>query len=429
MVTVAALLGMAAHLEGKGVSVLDMAGLAQKYGAVTSHVRIANNPDDIHAVRIAAGEARLVLGCDLVVAASFDSLAKMTPDETNAIVNAHEFPTGEFTRQPDMEFPGAELRRLIEDAAGSVDFIDASSLAGALVGESIGTNLFLLGYAYQKGLLPISATAIERAIALNGVAVKMNRQAFRWGRNTAIDRDMVEKAAADAAPAIPADQQFSTTRDDVIARRESDLTAYQNAGYARRYSALVSRVQDAEAKRAKGLSGLTEAVARNYYKLLAYKDEYEVARLFTDGRFARQVNELFEGNFRLTFHMASPLFARPDVDSGRPRKITLGPWLMGVMRVLSGLRRLRGTPFDIFGYSRERREERRLIASYESIFDEITQNLDRGNHRIALEIASLPEHIRGYGPVKAAQIEAAEIRQADLLSAFRERCAPASAAE
>ena len=429
VVTVAALLGMAAHLEGKGVSVLDMAGLAQKYGAVTSHVRIANDPDDIHAVRIAAGEAHLVLGCDLVVAASFDSLAKMAPGETKAIVNAHEFPTGDFTHQPDLEFPGAELRRLIEDATGSADFIDASSLASTLVGESIGTNLFLLGYAYQKGLLPVSATAIERAITLNGVAVTMNRQAFRWGRNAAVDRHSVENAVADAAPATPPDQVFSTTLDDVIARRQSDLTAYQNANYAHRYIALVSRLRDAESKRAKGLSGLTDAVARHYYKLLAYKDEYEVARLFSDGRFARQINGLFEGDYRLTFHMAPPLFARPDADSGRPRKVTLGPWLMGAMGLLSGLRRLRGTPFDIFGYSRERREERRLIAFYESVVDEIIQGLNRGNHGIALEIARLPEHIRGYGPVKAAQIEAAEARQAELLTAFRKRCAPASAAE
>ena len=244
VVTIGALLGMAAHLERKGMAILDMAGLAQKYGAVISHVRIADNPDEIHAVRIAAGEAKLVLGCDLVVTASFDSLAKMAPDETHVVVNAHESPTGDFTRRPDMLFPGDELKRLIHDAAGPVDFVDATSLAGALVGESIGTNLFLLGYAYQKGLLPVSAAAIERAITLNGVAVRMNTQAFRWGRTAAVNREAVDKVEARATPERPQEQVISSSLDEIIARRRTDLIAYQDTRYARRYNALVARVRD-----------------------------------------------------------------------------------------------------------------------------------------------------------------------------------------
>ena len=431
VVTIGALLGMAAHIEGKGVSVLDMTGLAQKYGAVVSHLRIAAKPEDINAVRLAAGGARLVLGCDLVVAAGFDALAKITAGETHAIVNSHESPTGEFTRKPDLAFPNALLRRRVGDAAGpgQAEFLDATGLATALLGDAIASNLFLVGYAWQKGLVPLSAEAIERAIELNGVAVEMNLRAFRWGRLSAHDRAAVEAAAAKAAPAVRSDQRISASLDEVIERRVEFLTAYQNAAYARRYAALVERARTAEAGKAKGLAGFAQAVARYYFKLLAYKDEYEVARLFTDGAFLRQVEAQFEGDYRLEFHLAPPLFAERDPETGRLRKSAYGPWMLAAFRLLAKLKFLRGTPFDPFGYAPDRRTERRLIADYEAVVDELIASLDHDNHALAVEIASVPEHIRGFGHVKQAHLDEAKACETELLAAFRAPSPKATAAE
>ncbi|MEE8532465.1 MAG: indolepyruvate ferredoxin oxidoreductase family protein, partial [Alphaproteobacteria bacterium] len=431
VVTVGALLGMAAHLDGKGVSVLDMIGLAQKYGAVTGHIRIAAHTDELHAARIAAGGARLVLGCDLVVAAGFDSLAKIDAGATRAIVNSHESPTGEFTRKPDLAFPGEELRRLVAEATGpgGADFIDATGLATALIGDSIATNLFLVGYAWQKGLIPLSAAAIARAVELNGVAVEANKRAFHWGRVAAHDRAFVEARAAEAAPAAADDRRLSASLDEIIERRVGELTRYHNAAYAGRYTDLVGRVRAAEAETARGLTGLTEAVARAYFKLLAYKDEYEVARLFADGAFEQQIASQFEGDYRLRFHLAPPLFARTDPDTGVPLKSAYGRWMMTAFRVLARLKFLRGTRLDPFGYTRERRSERGLIDAYEKVIDELLSGLTHDNHALAVEIAGVPEHIRGFGHVKARHIEAAKVREADLLAAFRKPGARASAAE
>ncbi|MFQ5959411.1 MAG: indolepyruvate ferredoxin oxidoreductase family protein, partial [Alphaproteobacteria bacterium] len=431
VVTIGALLGMAAHIEGKGVSVLDMIGLAQKYGAVTGHIRIARAPRDLHAARIAAGGARLLLGCDLVVAAGFDSLAKIDAGTTQAVVNGHESPTGEFTRKPDLAFPGEDLRRLVAEAAGpgGADFIDATGLATALVGDSIATNLFLVGYAWQKGLIPLSAAAIARAVELNGVAVEANKRAFHWGRVAAHDRAFVEARAAQAAPAAPDDQRLSQSLDEIVDRRVGELTRYQNAAYAKRYAGLVSRVHAAEAEKAKGLTGLSEAVARSYFKLLAYKDEYEVARLFADGAFARQIAAQFEGAYRLRFHLAPPLFARTDPDTGHLVKSAYGPWMMTAFRLLARLKFLRGTRLDPFGYTRERRAERGLIAAYERVIEELLAGLAHDNHALAVEIAGVPEHIRGFGHVKRAHIEAAKARETALLAAWRGAPPRASAAE
>ena len=431
VVTIGALIGMAAHLEGKGVTVLDMAGLAQKYGAVISHLRIARRPGDIHAVRIAAGGARLLLGCDLVVAAGFDSLAKVTPGETHAVVNAHESPTGAFTRDPDLEFPGAELRRLVADVAGpgNAEFLDATRLATALLGDSIATNLFLVGLAYQKGLVPVSHTAIERAIELNGVAVEANVRALRWGRLCAIDRDAVEAVAAEAAPFATAETALSASLDEIVARRTADLTGYQNAAYARRYSGLVERVREAETASAGGMTGLAEAVARYYHKLLAYKDEYEVARLYTGDAFRRQIAEQFGGDFKLRFHLAPRLIAARDPDTGHLKKSAYGPWMMAAFRVLARFKGLRGSAFDPFGYAADRRTERRLIVEYEAVVEALIAGLDHDNHALAVEIATIPEHIRGYGHVKAAHLATAKAREADLLAAFRKPSPHADAAE
>ncbi len=432
VVTIGALLGMAAHIENKGVSVLDMAGLAQKGGAVISHVRIGAVPEDIHAVRIAAGSADLVLGCDLVVAAGNDALAKMQAGTTRAVINSHETITGDFTRNPDFNMKSAELAQTIRVAVGegAADFIEGTRYATALMGDSIATNLFMLGYAWQKGLVPISGAAIDKAIELNAVSVEFNRNAFLWGRRAAVDEARVARAAEPVTPLRLKAPDIATSLEDIVARRIRTLTEYQNEAYARRYKDLVVRVQQAENDRAKGKAGLAEAVARYYFKLLAYKDEYEVARLFTNGDFLRRVHDQFEGDYKLKFHMAPPLFARRDPETGELEKQEFGPWMMAAFRVLARLKFLRGTPLDILGRSAERKQERRLIAEYEAMVDELCNGLSARNHEIAIAIASVPEHIRGYGHVKEEHLEKAKAEEAALLRAFRDPNAPqAQAAE
>ncbi len=419
VVTIGALIGMAAHIEGRGCAVLDMAGLAQKGGAVVSHVRVAGKPEDIYAVRISAGGARLVLGCDLVVAAGFEALSKITPGETRAVINSHETVTGDFALNPDYSFPGRRLQEVIAEAAGpgQADFLDASRIATALLGDSIATNLFMLGYAWQKGLVPVGGAALDRAIELNGVAVGANRQAFLWGRRAAVDLARVEEVVRPGRE--PESRHLSQGLDEAIARRAASLTDYQDAAYARRYQALVERVRAAEAERTPGSSGLAETVARNYFKLLAYKDEYEVARLFAAPEFMDKLKAQFEGEIKLSFHLAPPLLALRDPETGHLKKRAYGSWLMAVFKLLPRFKRLRGTPFDIFGYTRERRTERRLIADYEALVEELLSGLSQESHGLAVELAAVPEAIRGFGHVKEASLKAAKDHEAQLLDAFR----------
>jgi indolepyruvate ferredoxin oxidoreductase len=421
VVTIGALVGMAAHLEGKGCSVLDMTGLAQKGGAVLSHIRIAARPEDIHAVRIAAGGARLVLGCDLMVAAGFEGLAKMERGTTRAVINSHETTTGDFTRMPDLQIPGRAMQDAIVAAVGrdAADFVDATRLATALLGDSIATNLFMLGFAYQRGLVPVSEEALLRAIELNAVAVDANKAAFRWGRRAAHDLDAVERAAAPVTPIALAKPNIATTLEDMVERRIRFLTGYQDAAYARRYKDMVVRVQKAESDRAKGKSGLAQAVARSYFKLLAYKDEYEVARLYADPAFLAKVRANFAGDYRLRFHLAPPLIARKDPETGEARKMEFGPWMLTAFRLLAKLKRLRGTPFDIFGRTEERRMERRLIADYENTIDELLARLTQDNHALAVAIASVPDQVRGFGHVKMRNLRDAKARESALLAQFR----------
>jgi indolepyruvate ferredoxin oxidoreductase len=425
VVTIGALLGMAAHLEQKGCTVLDMTGLAQKGGAVYSHVRIARKPEEIHAVRVAAGGARLLLGCDLVVSASADALSKLQSGHSRAIVNNHETITGDFTRNPDLKFPGDELQRSIGEAAGvdNSEFLDATRIATGLLGDSIASNLFMLGYAYQRGTIPLSAAAIEQAIALNGVAVEFNWRAFRWGRLTALDRKLAESRAAPPA-AVPASHRRSETLEEVIGRRIEFLTGYQNAAYAARYSAVVRRAREAETENFPGETALTEAVARALFKLMAYKDEYEVARLYAETDFLKQVADHFEGPYELQFHLAPPLLAERDPHSGHLRKRAYGPWLISAFRVLAKLRRLRGTRFDLFGYTEERRTERQLIVEYEAMLEEILVQLAPSNHATAVELARLPLDIRGFGHVKAESLAQAKVRKEMLLARFRSPATP-----
>ena len=426
VVTIGALLGMAAHLEGKGASVLDQIGLAQKNGAVVSHVRIAKAPEAIHAVRIAAGGARLLLGCDIVTAGGPETLAKVRTDYTRAVVNCHETMIADFTQNPDLAFPEADLRAVITDSCGpeAAAFVDAGQLAAALMGDTIGTNLFMVGFAYQFGLLPLSADAIERAIEINGTAVEFNKQAFQWGRAAAHDLAAVEHAAGRDEHALEPE-----TAESVIARRADELTAYHDEAYARRYTTLVERVRAAEAACLPRASALTDAVARAYFKLLAYKDEYEVARLYTDGRFAADLARQFDGDFRLTFHLAPPLFGRRDPETGQLIKQEYGGSVMAAFRLLSRLKGLRGTPFDPFAHTAERRAERRLIGAYEDTVAALLASLTPENHAIACEIAALPLSIRGFGHVKEASIAEAEAREAELMRAFHHPAPTADAAE
>jgi indolepyruvate ferredoxin oxidoreductase len=413
VVTVGAILTMAAHLEGKGCSVMDMTGLAQKGGAVFSHVRIASQPEDIHAVRIAAGNAHLLLGCDIVVTASYDSLAKVMAGHSRAVVNDHAVPTGDFLHKPDLEFPAEKLRAVILEALGknAADFIDAETLATALMGDSLPTNIFLLGYAYQKGLIPVSAAAIEQALELNRTAAQQNRQAFTWGRRAAFDPESVARLAARE---IPAAAEIPSGLEEIIAHRRAHLTAYQNRALAERYEKWVRHIARIESERVPGRTELAVEVAKNYARLLAYKDEYEVARLYTDGEFLARLRGTFAGEMSLRFHLAPPLGAKRDPKTGHLRKAEYGSWMMGVFRLLAPLRFLRGTWLDPFGYTADRRLERDLIAEYEQWIEGALPHLTPATHRLVTALAALPTQMRGYGHIKEANVAKARARRTEL---------------
>jgi len=411
--TVGAMLGYAANLEGKGCSVLDQAGLAQKFGPVVSHIRIAARQEDLFAVRIAAGEANLLLGCDLLVSSGPDAIAKLNSAKSYAVVNSQQTPTAEFTRNPDAEFPADAMMQTIVEAVGveKTHFVQATDLATKLMGDSIASNLFMLGYAFQLGLIPLTSAAIEKAIELNGVAVNLNQQAFLWGRRAAFDLPAVQSAAnPDAAP-VQAPEALSL--NERLANNAKTLGDYQNRAYGERYLALVHKVRDTEARLFPGEPPvLTEAVAFNYFKLLAYKDEYEVARLYSNGEFTRQLQAQFEGDYRLEFHLAPSWLAKRDPNSGAPRKRSFGPWMLKAFEVLATFKFLRGTVFDPFGRSLERCQERELIDHYVSDVELILAHLNAGNRHTALSLARLPERIRGYGHVKEAAMKAAALQAA-----------------
>jgi len=391
VITLGALIGMAAHLDGKGISTLDMTGLAQKYGAVFSHLRIADCPEDIHAARIATGEAHAVLGGDLVVSAGTEALAKMLEGRTRAVVSCTETPTADFTRNRDWHFPLAGLKTQLVDTLGAdhVQFIDAQHLASRLMGDALYGNMLLLGYAWQLGLVPVSAAALDRAIVLNGAAIDANRKAFEWGRRAAVDPEKVAKIAGPLT-GTPRPEQ---TLDELIASRVAHLTAYQDADLAARYN---SRV---EAIRRLGNDDLTRTVATQYARLLAPKDEYEVARLYAESDYLKQLGEQFEGKLRFSFNLAPPLLSKPGPD-GRPKKIRFGPWLLPVLKVLAKARGLRGSWLDPFRFGAEKAVDRSLLTDYETDLDLIGQS--QGRFAETLALASWPEDVRGFGPVRAA---------------------------
>ncbi|GGB23186.1 indolepyruvate ferredoxin oxidoreductase [Tistrella bauzanensis] len=430
VVTIGALIGVAAHLEGKGVGVLDMTGMAQKGGGVFTHLRIAKTPEDIHSIRIATGGADLMIAADLVVGARPDALVLLDPARSTVLINDHELITAGFISNPDLRFPGQDLRDAYRRTAGAgnVDLVAATRIATTLLGDSIATNLFLLGYAWQKGLVPLEEASILSAIEINGVAVTLNQDAFMWGRRAAHDLQAVQTIVERNRPVVET-ERLSETLDEVIARRVDFLTGYQNAAWAARYRQTVEQVRAAEAARTPGRIALTDAVARSLFKLMAYKDEYEVARLYTDGRFLEKLNRQFEGDVKLTFHLAPPMIAPRDPRTGRMRKMRFGGATMRLFKLMARLKGLRGTPFDIFGYTAERRAERRLIDDYRQTVDRLINGLTPATHARAVEIARLAMDIRGFGHVKDEALTRTRLKEQRLLAAYDGPAPAAVAAE
>ena len=421
VVTVSAVLAQAAHIAGLGFGSIDMTGIAQKGGAVACHMKVARDPDGIHAIRVGVGSADLVIGGDLVVTASNKILDAIQPDVTAVVCSTYEQTTGDFARKPDLTVPGAQLRQSIETRLrrGAFHGIDAHDYATRLFGDSIMSNMLLVGFAYQLGKLPIPAAAIEEAIALNGAAVEMNLRAFRFGRLAAHDRTALNRIAGVGSHAT---KPTKPTLEELVARRAEHLSAYQDAALAQRYRDRVGAIAKLESERVPGRSALAEAVAQSYHKLLAVKDEYEVARLYSDGTFAREVAGQFEGVRSIEFHMAPPFLARfwRDTVTGHSRKVALPGWLMQpAFRLLVRMKGLRGGPFDLFGKTAERCLERQMIADYEGVLDEIAARLTPSTYATAVALAALPLDIKGFGHVKLASYEKAKAQQEKLLAALR----------
>lgn len=410
VITVSAILSMAAHLDGLSILTLDQTGLAQKNGAVVSHVRLARDPASLHAARIGPGEADVVLGFDVVVSASPKAMKTIAEGRTQVLLDDHFAPTASFVQNTTIDFRQEATLRSLNTAAGAdaVNTVSASRLGTALMGDAIAANMLLLGAAWQRGLVPISLEALDRAIEMNGAGVAMNRAAFAWGRRSVVDGAAVEAAAGTKPEALPIE-----TLDELVERRATFLTAYQDAAYANRYRALVET-----ARRTDPGEGFAIAVAKNAFKLMAYKDEYEVARLQTDTSFAAKLSEQFEGPVKVRHLLAPPALSRIDPRTGHPAKISFGPWIRPVFALLKRGKVLRGTRFDPFGRTHERREERRLMAEYFALVERLSAALSDATLKPATELAGLPDMVRGFGHVKAANIARYEARRAALLASL-----------
>ncbi|MDT8999781.1 indolepyruvate ferredoxin oxidoreductase family protein [Paucibacter sp. APW11] len=427
VVTVGALVSMAAHLEGKQASVLDFMGFAQKGGSVLSFVRVAPTQDLLNQVRIDTQQADVLLACDMVVGASPDALGTVKPGRTVILANTHELPTAAFVRNPDANLQGdsllAKMRHAVGGDTGLLDTVDAQAIAQQLMGDTMPSNIIMLGACWQRGLIPLSETALMRAIELNGVAIEGNKTAFALGR-LAIAAPEALRRLAGAPQGVVQVLNFDKLdgEDGLIARRSAFLTDYQDAAYAQRYRRLVERARQAEAGlgEAGKAERLTKAVARYYAKLLAYKDEYEVARLYTDGKFEAAMKAQFENWERLSFHMAPPLLSKPGAD-GKAKKIELGSWTFQAFKLLARFKGLRGGMLDIFGKTEERRMERQLISDYEALIDELLAHLSADKLELAVKLARLPETIRGYGHVKLANVVTVRAQWKDLLDRFHGR--------
>ncbi|HJS01983.1 MAG TPA: indolepyruvate ferredoxin oxidoreductase family protein [Variovorax sp.] len=416
VITIGQLLGMAAHIEGKGIVTQDAAGLAQKGGATWSHVLIGDTQDDIRTTRVGTAAADLVLACDPLVSVNAETMARMREGRTHVALNSHSTPTASFVRNANWQNPqeacAAEIARAVGPAG--LGAFDADAAASSLMGDTIYVNPMILGYAWQKGWIPLEHASLMRAIELNAVAVDNNKAAFEWGRQAAQRPEELRKRVS---PGQVVEFKKRDTVESLVARRVEFLTAYQNVGYAGQYKAFVAKVQQAEA--ALGKTSLAETVARYLFKLMAYKDEYEVARLHSDRSFLERVEGMFEGDYKLNYHLAPPIIAQRNA-KGELQKQKFGPAMLTGFRLLAKLKGLRGTALDPFGRTEERKTERALIGEYRASIEELLSGLNAGNHALALEIASLPEQIRGYGHVKERNLEAARTRWADLMAKWRE---------
>jgi indolepyruvate ferredoxin oxidoreductase len=420
VITIGQLLGMAAHIEGKGIVTQDAGGLAQKGGATWSHVLIADSQDAIRTTRVGMAAADLIIGCDPIVATSKETMLRMREGRTHVALNSHSTPTAAFVKNANWQNPAEACAAAIAAAVGvaGVSAFDADAAATRLMGDSIYTNPMMLGFAWQKGWIPLGRDSLLRAMELNAVAVDNNKAAFEWGRRAAQDWAAVEKLLA---PSQVLQFRKRESLDDLVSRRVAFLTDYQDAAYAQRYQAFVDRVRQRELSLGKTL--LSESVARYLFKLMAYKDEYEVARLHTDTGFLKRIDTLFEGDFKLNYHMAPPLVARRN-DKGELQKQKFGPAMLTVFRVLARFKGLRGTAWDVFGRTEERRTERALIGEYMASIDDVLATLDATNLAEAVEIARIPEQIRGYGHVKARHLAAARVQWKNAMDRWH---APAAA--
>jgi len=427
VVTIGAVLAMAAHLEGKGCSTLDMIGMAQRGGPVTSHLRFAKTQDDLTAVRIPAQSSDLVLACDVVTALGLESKAVIGPGSTRIILNLEETITGQFVRNRDARFPVAKLHNELADWAGQdqIETFEASHISTTLLGDSIGANMMMVGYAAQKGLIPVSIDAIEKSIELNGVAVDMNKKALCLGRLLALDVKAVDHLLPQAGVGSAFDhRRLSKTLDETIERRVAFLTAYQNAAYGERYRKTMHHVRAVE-DRVVGKAGrLSEMVAKNLYHLMAIKDEYEVARLYSAPSFKAQLGETFSDYAKIRVHLAPPFLAKRDPITGEPRKIAFGPWVLTLFPVLAAMKILRGTMFDVFGHTEERQRERQWLLDYDGTLDDVLSQLTPENFERAVALLSVPQEIKGFGHVREKAMKAAAQKMNGLKNAF---AAPSSA--
>ena len=417
VITIGALMGMAAHIEGIGCAVLDMTGMAQKGGAVMSHLRMNRTPADIDTIRIADGGADLVIGCDSVVTSSIDVLKSTQHGSTNVLLNSREVMPGQFTRDANLKFPNSEIESLIATWVGDdhVDVIDATELAVLHLGDAIASNLIMLGYAFQKGLVPLALSSIIQAINLNGIAIDMNLRAFQLGR------ELVAGLSNDppSGKSDRADEPVEMTAAAIVKHRSTILEQYQNSSYARRYIEFVEKARDAESRVGVQGEALTTAVAKYYFKILAYKDEYEVARLYSTPKFRENLRKSFSGNYKVRFNLAPPLISKRDSRTGHLIKREFGSWLLPVFGVLARLKGLRGTPLDLFGYTEERKAERKIISDYEIMMSRVFSELSDDNFQVAVLLAGLPEMVRGFGHVKIRHLKEMERARAQYLGEFR----------
>ena len=428
VITTAAILGTAASIDKVGCSVLDQTGLSQKNGAVMSHIRLSNDQDRTFGTRVGTGMADLLLGFDMIVAAGAEAVSCMSNERTSAIINDHLVPIAAFAEKPDMPLSSEGYKNVIVARIGeeNLEKINSTELSAKVMGDSICANIFLMGFAFQRGLIPLSAAAIASAIKLNGVSVEDNLEAFSWGRVAATDREKLPKVE-DTSLEI---NKTKFSLDEFVAERVDDLALYQDQGYAEQYISWLERVKLSEKSIRPNSRELEEAAARNLFKVMAYKDEYEVARLFTSPKFMSALTEQFDGDYSISYNFAPPLFARIDPITGHPRKIEFkGWWMTPVLKIISRLRFLRASKLDIFGYHRDRQIERKFLRQYKEILTMVLSDLNSVNFDVALSLLNLPQKVRGYGHVKSDSLNAFDQEKNDLAELFRNNQKNVQAAE